>query len=90
MSQVLAARPALAKQRIQSKPPPAQQVPAKVAPTMPAATSGVSSARSLGGDAQGFAQIIENGFPTQTGVRPRGGSLPSQRRADSPVRCRTP
>lgn len=74
MSRVLAARPATVKQKVKSSAKPAQQIPAKVAPTIPAATNGVSSARSIGTPAAGFAQLIENGFPTQTGVRPRGGS----------------
>jgi len=73
MSRVLAAYP-YAKQKVKTAQAPAQPVAAKVAPTIPAATKGVSSARSIGAPAAGFAQLIENGFPTQTGVRPRGGS----------------
>jgi hypothetical protein len=48
-------------------------VPAEVF-TVAAAVKGVSSAQSIGRSADGYAQIIENGYATQTGVKPRGGN----------------
>ena len=72
MAKVLPARPALYGQKIKKAAPPSPSVPISIQP-VPAATGGVSSARSIGSAAPGFAQVIENGFPTQTGVRPRGG-----------------
>lgn len=38
-----------------------------------AAIKGVSSAQIVGGEAAGYARAIENGYITQTGVKPRGG-----------------
>lgn len=74
MSAVLPARLSTVKLKTRPSAPVIQPVAAKVAPTKPAAIGGVSSARSVGSDAPGYAQVIENGFPTQTGIRPRGGA----------------
>lgn len=68
---VLAVRPS-SFERVKPAAKVVKPVPAEVV-TIPAAVGGVSSARSIGAPAPGFAQIIENGFPTQTGVKPRGG-----------------